>query len=332
MISDMDIWNNKENALTWAAQSEQHHLLAPKDPQYPALLQEITDPPPMLYVYGNLDVLNQHQIAIVGSRRPTPAGLEIAQELATALSERGWVITSGLARGIDGAAHRGALKANKPTIAVMGTGPDVIYPHQHCQLAHAIVQGGGALLTEFPIGMQPLPHHFPRRNRIISGLSRGTLVVEATIQSGSLITARLANEQGKEVFAVPGPIYNPQSRGCHALIQAGAKLVETVDDILEELNLFEKAPLTMPNQTEPAEISDSIRLASKDEKLLQCISLETVEANTLLERSDMPLTEMLAGLALLQTRGYATQDMKGYKLTSQGLAYLRQKIWQKTLS
>lgn len=347
MISDMDIWNNKDNALTWAAQSDLNHLLAREDTKYPTLLQEITDPPPLLYVCGNIDILQHPQIAIVGSRRPTPSGLEIAQELSMALSGRNCIITSGLARGIDAAAHRGALKANKPTIAIMGTGPDVIYPRQHCQLAHDIVQNGGALVTEFPVGMQPIAHHFPRRNRIISGLSLGTLVVEATIQSGSLITARLANEQGKEVFAIPGSIYNPQSRGCHALIQQGAKLVETVGDILEELTLFDNLPkekltpkddLKKENRYPPSTPDHFSRepyaqdmLDAIPEKLLQCISLETVEANTLLGRSDMPLTEMLAGLAHLQTQGYATQDMTGYKLTSQGLEYLRQKIWQKTL-
>jgi DNA protecting protein DprA len=211
-----------------------HHFVAWGSPLYPTLLAQIPDAPVGLYVRGDPSVLSLPQIAIVGSRNPTPTGRENAHDFAAHLATCGLVITSGFALGIDAASHEGALAAGGKTIAVCGTGLDVDYPKQHRGLAEAIARSG-ALISEFPVGTPALKSNFPRRNRIISGLAVGTLVVEAAPQSGSLITARLAGEQGREVFAIPGSIHNPLARGCHQLIRQGAKLVETGADIFAEL-------------------------------------------------------------------------------------------------
>lgn len=219
--------------LAWLGGSG-HELLAYTDKRYPQRLREISASPPALFCIGDIGLLDAPQIAIVGARSATAAGLENAQAFAEALANRGLVITSGLALGIDGAAHRGALAAGGGTIAVCGTGLDRVYPAQHRDLAHAIA-GHGLLISEFLPGTPPKAEHFPRRNRLISGLALGVLVVEAARESGSLITARLAADQGREVFAIPGSIHNPLARGCHQLIRQGAKLVETVDDVFVEL-------------------------------------------------------------------------------------------------
>jgi len=222
-----------ERDLAWLAGSG-HELLAYTDKRYPQRLREISASPPALFCIGDVGLLDAPQLAIVGARSATAAGLENAQAFAEALASRGLVITSGLALGIDGAAHRGALAAGGGTIAVCGTGLDRVYPAQHRDLAHAIA-GHGLLISEFLPGTPPKAEHFPRRNRLISGLALGVLVVEAARESGSLITARLAADQGREVFAIPGSIHNPLARGCHQLIRQGAKLVETVDDVFVEL-------------------------------------------------------------------------------------------------
>jgi len=219
--------------LAWAGQTD-HHLLLLPDPAYPALLKLIADPPPLLFLLGQPELIWQPQLAIVGSRRPSVQGQEQAYRFAATLAEHGFTITSGLASGIDGAAHKGALGKLGSTIAVLGCGIDVIYPTHHRQLASQIA-ATGLLISEFPLGTSPKAGNFPRRNRIISGLSLGTLVVEASIRSGSLITARAALEQGREVFAMPGSTQNPQARGCHALIKEGAALVEKTDDIFAGL-------------------------------------------------------------------------------------------------
>lgn len=222
-----------EATLAWLAEPG-HHLLTLLDRDYPPLLRQIPDPPLALYVLGDRACLSSPQLAVVGSRNPTPGGRENARAFARALAGAGLTITSGLALGIDGEAHRGALDAGGYTIAVTGTGLDRVYPPAHRALAHEIA-GRGALVSEFALGSPPKAEHFPVRNRIISGLSFGTLTVEAAERSGSLITARLAGEQGREVFAIPGSIHSPLARGCHRLIRQGAKLVETAQDILEEL-------------------------------------------------------------------------------------------------
>jgi DNA processing protein len=220
--------------MAWLGKPD-NFIISYPDPRYPAILRQIPDPPPALFVSGNIDVLARTQIAIVGSRNPTAGGRRIAGDFAEALAANGIVITSGLALGIDSAAHHGALQADGQTIAVLGNGIDTIYPAINREMAGKITVNG-ALVSEFPLFTRPLPHNFPRRNRIISGLSAGTLVIEAALKSGSLITARLAMEQGREVFAIPGSIRNPLSRGCHALIRDGAKLTESIEDIFEEIS------------------------------------------------------------------------------------------------
>ncbi len=233
----LDSKNNQEVAasdIEWLNAADNHHIITIECNEYPDLLKRISDPPPLLYVHGKLSLLKDPQIAIVGSRNPTQGGTNNAFEFAKHLGQTGFCITSGLALGIDGAAHDGALEANAPTIAVIATGIDRVYPAKHREMAHKIADNG-AIVTEFPIGTQPKSGNFPRRNRIISGLSYGTLVVEAAQKSGSLITARLAMEQNREVFAIPGSIHNPLARGCHLLIKQGVKLVETAQDILEEM-------------------------------------------------------------------------------------------------
>ncbi|HEY0269107.1 MAG TPA: DNA-processing protein DprA, partial [Methyloradius sp.] len=219
--------------LDWLA-IEGNHLITLADSTYPKLLLEIADPPPLLYAKGNLDLLNTPSVAIVGSRHASPQGAKNAEDFACALSQMGFCIVSGMALGIDGSAHIGALKGSGNTIAVVGTGLDIVYPAKHRELAHQIAQRG-LIISEFPLNTPSRPQNFPRRNRIISGLSQGCLVVEANIQSGSLITARLATEQGREVFAIPGSIHSPLSKGCHSLIKQGAKLVDHVHDIVSEL-------------------------------------------------------------------------------------------------
>ena len=220
---------------SWLAQDATRQVLTLGDADYPPQLLECADPPLLLFAQGRVELLRAPSIAVVGSRNPTPQGAENAKAFAGHLSRSGLTIVSGLALGIDGAAHQGALAGPGSTIAVMGTGADRIYPARHRSLAHRIAEQG-LLLTEFPLGAPPLPEHFPMRNRIIAGLARATLVVEAALPSGSLSTARSAVEAGRDVFAIPGSIHSPQSRGCHALIKQGAKLVESADDILGELD------------------------------------------------------------------------------------------------
>ncbi len=228
--------------LDWMAGGPDHCFFTLGEPGYPAALLDIEDPPLVLYALGSLATAWQNGalpppcLAIVGSRNPTPQGEVNARDFAQALAQQGLCVVSGLALGIDGAAHDGALLGGGPTIAVVGTGLDRVYPRRHLALAHRIAQNG-AMLSEFPLGSPPLTHHFPKRNRLISGLSRGTLVVEAALQSGSLITARMAGEQGKDVLAIPGSIHSPQSRGCHWLINQGARLVTSAQDVLDELGL-----------------------------------------------------------------------------------------------
>jgi len=220
--------------LVWLEDVD-HHLVVCSSDDYPMLLRNVPQAPAALFVAGNPTHLWSPQIAIVGARNATAGGLANARYFAEAFVQAGNAITSGLAEGIDGAAHAAALDAGGTTIAVLGTGPDLVYPRQHVELA-ARIQASGALVSEFPPGTPGKPEHFPRRNRIIAGLSLGTLVIEAGLKSGSLITARLAAEQGREVFALPGSIHSPLARGCHRLIRDGAKLIETADEVLNELH------------------------------------------------------------------------------------------------
>lgn len=228
-------------AMAWLEHPGQH-LLMWDNLGYPALLGEIDDPPPLLFVAGDPALLERPQLAIVGSRRASPPALDTARAFSRYLSQAGFTITSGLALGIDGAAHRAALQAGGGTIGVLGTGLQKLYPQRHRELAQAIIDSGSALVSEYPLDAGPLPGNFPRRNRIISGLSLGVLVVEASLASGSLITARLAAEQGREVYAIPGSIHHPGAKGCHQLIRDGALLVESVEQILESLRGWQNLP------------------------------------------------------------------------------------------
>lgn len=275
-----------------------HHFITLGDEDYPADLLAIADPPLMLQVQGRLDVLRHPvRLAMVGSRHPTPQGQDNAHRFARALGETGVCIVSGLARGIDANAHEGALDAGAPTIAVVGTGLDRVYPRQHAALARRIVAGGGAIVSEYLLGTPPLAAHFPQRNRIISGLSQGTLVVEAALQSGSLITARTALEQGREVFAIPGSIHAPQSHGCHALIRQGAKLVESAQDILEDLRL---AP---PPQALAAAITDHGGNDPTDDPLLQAMGFDPIGLDALQARTGEPTDRLQARLLELELDG-----------------------------
>lgn len=286
-----------ERHLAWLdAAPGTHHLITLGDAGYPAELLAIADPPLMLQVQGRPDVLRHPvRLAIVGSRHPTPQGQDNARQFARALGETGVCIVSGLAQGVDGAAHEGALDAGAPTIAVVGTGLDRVYPRQHAALARRIAAAGGAIVSEYPLGTPPLAPHFPQRNRIISGLSQGTLVVEAALQSGSLITARTAVEQGREVFAIPSSIHAPQSRGCHALIRQGAKLVESAQDILEDLRL---APPQTPVAAAPGD-GDT----AADDPLLQAMGFDPVGFDALQARTGEPTDRLQARLLELELDG-----------------------------
>ena len=246
----------RERLRAWLA-DDSHHLLTLGDPAYPTALLDLADAPPVLYAVGNVRAAAApRRLAIVGSRNPTPQGLDNAEAFARALAAAGVCVISGLASGIDAAAHRGALAAAGPTVAVVGTGVDRVYPARHRALAHAIA-AQGCVLSEWPLGTPPLPAHFPRRNRLIAALGHGTLVVEAALGSGSLITAGQAAQLGREVFAIPGSIHSPLARGCHALIRQGAKLVETVEHITEELEALWGMPRPAAAQPSGADTGTS---------------------------------------------------------------------------
>ena len=276
-------------ALEWLSHSG-NTLVTLADEDYPKALLEIADPPPLLYVKGRRELLNQPIIAVVGSRNATPQGLKNSEAFSRTLSEAGWCIASGLALGIDGAAHRGALQGGGSTIAVVGTGLDIVYPARHRELAHAISEKG-AIVSEFPLGEPSRAGNFPRRNRIISGLARGVLVVEAHLESGSLITARLAAEQGREVFAIPGSIHAPLSKGCHRLIKQGAKLVDSIHDILEELGA---APIS---EVSPANTDTPLQ------PLLEHMGCDAVSVDVLVQSSGLTSDRVSAMLLSLELEG-----------------------------
>lgn len=286
--------------LRWL-EHDGHHFIAWGSPLYPPLLAEITDAPIGLFVKGDPQVLSLPQLAIVGSRNPTPIGRENAHEFAAHLVRCGLLITSGFALGVDAASHRGALAAGGKTIAVCGTGLDVTYPRQHGELGEAIA-ASGALVSEFPSGTPALKQHFPRRNRIISGLAVGTLVVEAALQSGSLITARLAGEQGREVFAIPGSIHNPLARGCHQLIRQGAKLVETGDDIFAELRgiVAAIAPISRYHKKATDAAVPPAELDKDYEILLDALGFEPAGVDTLVARTGFKADEVASMLLILE--------------------------------
>jgi DNA processing protein len=272
------------------------------DCRYPKQLLESPDPPLLLYTQGRADLLHATSVAMVGSRNPTPQGIENAQHFAGVLSQAGCTIVSGLALGIDAAAHDGALPHLGSTIAVVGTGLDRVYPRQNLNLAHRIAQTG-LILSEYPIGSAPIAHHFPQRNRIIAGLSQGLVVVEAALKSGSLISARLASEAGREVFAMPGSIHAPQAKGCHQLIKQGAKLVETAQDILEELVFQPHRPVRSsgaPNTT--VALSENQTLQS-EHPLLRALDFSPITLDALQVRTGLSAAELNTQLLALEFDG-----------------------------
>ncbi len=294
-------WKRVEKDLRWQEQPE-NYILTYNDTDYPRLLRETHAAPPIIYVKGQLKTLNYPQLAIIGSRHPTVKGSETAYDFAYDLASKGLTITSGLALGIDSASHQGALAGGGTTIAVLGSGLNKIYPLRHKKLAEQIIEKG-AIISEFSPDMPPLAAHFPRRNRIISGLSRGALVIEAAIQSGSLITAKYALEQGREVFAVPGSIHNPLAKGCHALLKQGAKLVETSDDIIEELKascpfLISDVPT---NSKPPLDLSP---LDAHYRKLVACVDFEATPMDVIIHRSGLAAEEVSAMVLMLELQGF----------------------------
>ncbi len=295
--------------LEWL-QHQHHHIISFHDSRYPELLKTIPAPPPVLFVRGDPDYLQLPQLAMVGSRTPTASGRQTAKEFAHHLSRAGITICSGLARGIDAACHQGALEGIAGTVALVAHGLDRVYPAAHRQLAEEIAQNG-AIVAEHPLGVQPLKGYFPRRNRIISGLSLGTLVVEAALRSGSLITARHALEQGREVFAIPGSIHNPLARGCHRLIRQGAKLVETTDDILEELSPLLPADLPVQPglQGDTGDENQCSQALDPDhQKLLKCLAYEPVPIDELVNRSGFAAAEVASMLLILELEGCVVSE------------------------
>lgn len=287
-----------ERTMEWLA-APGHHLLTLADPAYPAALLDTHDPPTVLYVNGRVQLLNMPTISIVGARNATPGGRDNARAFARYLAQQGLCVASGLAHGIDTAAHEGALAAGSAhagsTVAVMGTGIDVIYPAANLKLARQIATAG-ALVSELPLGTPSVPHQFPRRNRIVAGLAKGVLVVEAAKQSGSLITARLAAELGREVFAIPGSIHSPLSRGCHALIRQGAKLVESGADILDELG--------QPAALEPAASAQPslFERHTPEARVLDALGHDPVDIDTLQTRTSMEMPELGSVLLKLELK------------------------------
>tara|TARA_R110002072_G_scaffold28268_3_gene91003 strand:+ start:175 stop:1341 length:1167 start_codon:yes stop_codon:yes gene_type:complete len=287
-------------------------ILTIADADYPEPLRHIHDGPLVLYVRGDRSLLGREQIGIVGSRNATRAGLEHARSFAAALGQKGLLVTSGLALGVDGAAHAGALDAGFPTVAVIGNGVDKPYPYRHRTLSERIA-GEGVIVSEYPPGTSAKAGHFPRRNRIISGLSRGILVVEAGLKSGSLITARLALEQGREVFAIPGSVHNPLARGCHHLIRQGAKLVETVDDICEELGGW----WTSQNEGDSSSVimkrPAPEGLDSREIAVLEALGYDPQSTDDLCSVTGLPADQLMQSLLLLELQGLVDSAPGGFQ-------------------
>lgn len=284
----------------WLARDD-HQLIAWDDADYPQALLSLADAPPALFFIGRRELLNRPALAIVGSRHATPQGVDNARAFARALSRAGLTIVSGLALGIDAGAHEGALEGDGSTLACIGTGPDRVYPASNRELAHAIALSGG-IVSEFAPGTPPLRQNFPRRNRLISGIAKGVLVVEATLSSGSLITARLAGEQGREVFAIPGSIHSPFSRGCHKLIRDGAKLVETAQDVLDELRLDGLAIPTSPTARDEHRAGES--LSSPHRAIVTALGGDPCDLDTLIARTRLAPEALSAALVELELDGY----------------------------
>jgi len=299
-------WKTVESCLDWMQQNA-YSMITWQDQSYPQQMREISAPPLVLFVAGNIQLLASTQLAMVGSRNPSMAGKESAYRFAYELAQREFTITSGLALGIDAASHRGTLACGGKTIAVLGTGLKHIYPKQHQSLAAKILEQGGAIISEFLPDTVAKSTHFPQRNRIISGLSLGVFVIEAAFHSGSLITAKAAIEQNREVFAMPGSIHNPMAKGCHALLKQGAKLVETIDDILQELPIIRRQQTSLFMKSEPC-----LQLEDHDKKLVECVGFEVTPIDTIIARSGLTVDLVLARLVMLELQGHIRSIAGGY--------------------
>jgi len=295
--------------LKWL-EREDCHLMCWYDEDYPALLKEIPDPPPVLFIRGDRSLLGSLQIAMVGTRNPSPLAKKTAQAFAKNFATFGLTVTSGLALGIDQAAHQGALEATGKTIAVAATGLDRVYPAGHKPLAEEIIKLG-AIVSEFPIGTQPKPGYFPRRNRIISGLSLGVLVVEAAIKSGTLVTAKHAMEQGREVFAIPGSIHNPLAKGCHHLIRQGAKLVETADDVLEELGHLSLVAVGDDTEQSKEAVLSNASIEGDYAILLEKIAFDPTSVDELIAETNFTAEEISSMLLVLELQGLVSSAPGG---------------------
>lgn len=301
-----------EKALSWA-QDEGHHLITLACDTYPERLKNIETAPPLLMVKGNLEALSHPQVAMVGSRYPTSSGGQQAYDFAQQLSELGLTITSGLARGIDALAHQGVVDVKGSTLGVLGTGIDEIYPRANAKLADKIIEQG-AIISEFPLGTKAMRSHFPRRNRIVSGLSLGTLVVEATLKSGSLITARQALEQNREVMAIPGAIHNPQKAGCHFLIRQGAKLIETPEQVLEELSLQIGQQTSGFKDKNDCEKLNSTKLELQGEqlKVYDALDYDGLDMESLVNKTRLDVGQLSMVLMELELAGILKQEQGVY--------------------
>lgn len=309
-------WSAIEKYISWA-EAPGKHLLTLDHPDYPEQLKR-SYAPLVLYVHGNLSLLTSPQVAMVGARNPTTAGRETAHDFAANLANSGMTITSGLADGIDGASHKGALSVNGDTIAVMATGLDRVYPAHHRDLAWEIAEKG-LIVSEYPPGTPVRKERFPQRNRLIAGLSLGTIVVEAALRSGSLITARHAVEFGREVFAIPGSIHNPLAKGCHMLIRQGAKLVEQANDIFEEL-----APTLSHLISEDQKPKELIHpqpvheLSAQEAKIMEAMGYETTSIELIVERTHLPVEEISSTLLVLEMQGIVQAEPGGYRIIGGG--------------
>lgn len=293
------------------------YLLHRDDDNYPTLLKEIHRPPPVLYVSGNPHALSLPQVAVIGARRATRAGLDNARDFAADLASAGFAITSGLALGVDAAAHSGALKVGGKTIAVLGTGVDQVYPVRNAVLNEQILAADGAIVSEMPLGTAPEAANFPRRNRVISGLSLGTLLVEAAVRSGSLITARLALEQNREVFAIPGSIHNPMARGCHHMIKHGAHLVETSGDIVQQLGGLLSGMASQPGLFEES-AREAPDLCTEQRRIVQALGGDLRNIEQLARDTGAETGDLMASLLQLELEGLVEQLPGGYQLSGRG--------------
>ena len=307
-----EVIRKTDEAVRWSSADNQH-IVTLADALYPPLLREIPDPPPLLFVRGNPEALLQLQIAIVGSRHCSVDGREVTATLAAALASSGLSICSGLARGIDSAAHAAALTVKGMTVAVLGTGADRVYPPGNRALAQGICERG-ALVSELPLGSSARAEHFPRRNRIISGMSLGVIVVEAALQSGSLITARMAMEQNREVFAVPGSVRNPLSRGTHRLIRDGVTLIETSDHVLEQLGSLVDGHLSALRSNSTQGISQTLSISASERSVLDACGYDLASVDQLIERSGLMAADVQAALLVLELNGQVVCEAGRYTL------------------